>query len=57
MATPHVAGIAALIIANNPDITVEQLRKKIISSVDTIDLLNGRIFTAGRINAAKAVAN
>lgn len=57
MATPHVAGIAALMIANNPDITVEQLRKKIISSVDAIDLLNGRIFTSGRINAAKALAN
>lgn len=56
MATPHVAGIAALIIANEPNITVEKLRERILDSVDKIDLLNGRIFSAGRINAAKALA-
>lgn len=56
MATPHVSGIAALLIANDPNITVEKLRKKLLGSVDAIDLLNGRIFAAGRINAAKALA-
>lgn len=57
MATPHVSGIAALVIANDPQITVEKLRKKLLVSVDPIDILNGRIFAAGRINAAKALAN
>ncbi|MDM7922861.1 MAG: S8 family serine peptidase [Pyrinomonadaceae bacterium] len=55
MATPHVAGIAALVIASEPDITVEKLRERIIKSVDNIDLLNGRVVSAGRINAAKAL--
>ncbi|QYO65950.1 S8 family serine peptidase [Leptolyngbya sp. 7M] len=57
MATPHVAGIAALIIANEPEISVKDLREKILSSVDRIDVLNGRIFSAGRINAAKALGH
>ena len=34
MATPHVAGLAALIIANEPDITMAELRKRILDSVD-----------------------
>ncbi len=55
MATPHVAGIAGLIVANEPDISVKDLRERILRSVDTLDILNGRIFSAGRINAAKAL--
>jgi subtilisin family serine protease len=57
MATPHVAGVAALIIANEPDITVKELRERILRSIDPIDLLNGKIFSSGRINAARALGN
>lgn len=57
MATPHVAGIAALILSKEPDLTVKELRERILKSVDTIDLLNGRIFSGGRISAAKALSN
>ena len=57
MATPHVAGLAALIIANEPDITMAELRKRILDSVDPLDILNGRIFSAGRINADRALSN
>lgn len=55
MATPHVAGIAGLIVANEPDISVSDLRARILGSVDSIDLLKGRISSSGRINAAKAL--
>jgi len=55
MATPEVAGVAALIIANEPNISVEQLRERILSSVDRLDSLNGKVSTGGRLNAAKAV--
>ena len=55
MATPHVAGLAALILANEPELTVKELRERILGSVDTLDILGGRIFSAGRINAAKAL--
>ena len=55
MATPYVSGIAALIIANEPNITLEKLRDRIIKSVDKIDALNGKVASGGRINAAKAL--
>lgn len=56
MAAPHVAGIAALILANNPDMSVAELRERVVVSVDAVDILNGKLFTGGRINAAKAIA-
>jgi len=55
MATPYVSGVAALIIANEPNISLEKLRERILKSVDKIDSLNGKIASGGRINAAKAL--
>lgn len=55
MATPHVAGIAALIVANEPNISVEKLKARLISAVDKLDGLNGKVVSGGRINAAKAL--
>lgn len=55
MATPVVAGVAGLIAAKEPRITVDELRKRILRSVDKLDSLKGRVATGGRINAAKAV--
>lgn len=55
MATPYVSGIAALVIASEPNISVEKLRERIIKSADKIDSLNGKVVSGGRINAAKAL--
>ncbi len=55
MATPYVSGVAALIVANEPNISVEKLREKVLSSVDKIDALGGKTVSGGRINAAKAL--
>lgn len=55
MATPYVSGTAALILANQPDLSVEELRAKVLKSVDKIDSLNGKVETGGRLNAAKAL--
>ena len=55
MATPVISGVAALIVAHNPNISVDQLREKILASVDPLDSLKGKVATGGRINAAKAV--
>lgn len=55
MATPVVAGVAALVIANNPKITVDELRTLLLSSVDPLTSLKGKIASGGRINAAKAL--
>lgn len=55
MATPYVSGVAALIVASEPNITVEKLREKVLKSTDRIDALNGKVVSGGRINAAKAL--
>ncbi len=57
MATPYVAGTAALILASEPKLSVEKLRERILSSVDKIDSLDGKVESGGRLNAAKAVGN
>lgn len=55
MATPVVSGVAALIVAENPRIPVDQLKKRILASTDPIVALNGKVATGGRVNAAKAL--
>jgi len=55
MATPEVSGVAALVVAHNPKISVDELRTKLLASVDQLNSLKGKIASGGRINAAKAV--
>ncbi len=55
MATPYVSGVAALVIANEPNISMVKLRARLMSSVDKIDALNGKVASGGRICAAKAL--
>lgn len=57
MATPQVAGVAALILANEPNLTVAQLRERLLKSVDKCDSLKGKVESGGRLDAAKAVGN
>jgi subtilisin family serine protease len=55
MATPVVSGVAALVLAENPRMSVDDLRKKLLASTDPIVALKGKTVTGGRINAAKAM--
>ncbi len=55
MATPEVSGVAALILAQNPKMTVAEVRSKLFKSVDPLPALAGKVVTGGRLNAAKAV--
>lgn len=57
MATPVVAGVAALVLSRHPDMKVDELRSLILNSVDKLPNLQGKVTSAGRINAAKALAN
>ncbi len=54
MATPYVSGVAALIIANEPKITMEKLRAKLLSSADKLESLSGKVANSGRVCAANA---
>jgi subtilisin family serine protease len=55
MATPQVSGVAALIVASEPNISVAKLRERLLNSVDKLDSLTGKVASGGRINAAKAL--
>jgi thermitase len=57
MATPYVSGVAALVLAVEPDLTVAKLRERLLKSVDKLDSLNGKVESGGRLNAAKALGN
>jgi len=57
MATPFVAGVAALILSTNTAISIDDLRTRLLISVDAVPALKGKVATGGRINAAKAVAS
>jgi subtilisin family serine protease len=55
MATPEVVGIAALVLSLEPDISVKQLRQRLMDATDPLPALKGKVVTGGRINAALAV--
>lgn len=57
MATPHVAGVAALVYANpnQPGATVAQVKQALLDSVDHLPSLFCGTVTGGRVNAARAL--
>ena len=55
MATPHVAGLAALIKASDFSLGWADIKKRILESVVVTSALTGRVLTNGRINAYNAV--
>ncbi|MBF0532814.1 MAG: S8 family serine peptidase [Candidatus Omnitrophica bacterium] len=57
MAAPHVSGLAALILANHPGFTNEQIRQALRLSADDIAAAGGwdMISGYGRINALSAI--
>src|SRR4051794_1308765 len=57
MASPHVAGEAALALAADPAATTAQLKADVIASADPVDGFGGISVSGGRANAAAAVAD
>jgi subtilisin family serine protease/sugar lactone lactonase YvrE len=56
MATPHVAGAAALLLGVMPNLTVGQVRQRILGSTEPIPSLSGITVTGGRLNAFRPIA-
>jgi subtilisin family serine protease len=55
MATPHVAGLAALIEGYNPNLSLAQVKNIILTSGDDIVSLHGKTSAGTRINAYNAL--
>ena len=57
MATPHVAGALALIFGRYPQIGGTAAKELLLSRVDILGALSGRVLTGGRLNAFLAIAD
>ena len=54
MAVPHVSGTAALVLSRCPMDTAT-LKSTLLSTVDAIPVLTGKVLTGGRLNANAAI--
>lgn len=54
-ASPVVAGVVALLKSVKPELTPEEVRQTLMSTVDIVPSLEGRVGSNGRVNAARAV--
>ena len=57
MASPHVAGVAGLVLANSSGLSVADVKSRIMNGVDPVAALAGKTVTGGRLNAARAVGS
>jgi len=57
MATPYVSGVAGLLKAAYPSMTKNQIRDRILNTVDRLSSLSGKVATGGRLNAATAIGS
>lgn len=55
MAAAHVAGVAALVKSQSPDLGHLQVKERILQGADEKDALKGRTASGGRLNAAGAL--
>ena len=55
MATPHVAGTAALVLSTNLALTPAQMKSRIMSTTRPLPSLSGKILTGGLVDANGAV--
>ncbi|MHB1133468.1 MAG: S8 family serine peptidase [Chloroflexota bacterium] len=55
MASPHVAGAAALVWGANPSLTLSQLRARLLDNVRPLPSLAGKVASGGTLDVAKAL--
>jgi len=57
MATPLVAGAAAVLWANEPELSYQEVKERLIKTVDRTHLIQEKIFGGGRLNLYHALMN
>ncbi len=57
MATPHVSGVAALLLASDLTLTNDQLKQRLISSVRKLSSIKSRVSSGGLVNSYFAITN
>lgn len=55
MAAPHVSGVAALLVAENPNQTYSQIKQRLLSYVRPVRSLQGKVKTGGMVDAYYAL--
>jgi subtilisin family serine protease len=56
MATPHVAGAAALVLADRPTLTAVELRRALLLAADAKDSFKGLVATGARLNVRRSLS-
>lgn len=56
MATPHVAGVAGLILSRNRNLDYLAVKSLLLETVDKIPSVSDKLISGGRLNAAAALA-
>lgn len=56
LATPHIAGLAALIWGYKPDLSISQVKDLILNTGDALPTLEGKTASGKRINAYNALS-
>ncbi|HEY6761922.1 MAG TPA: S8 family peptidase [Baekduia sp.] len=55
MAAPFVSAAAAMLRAKDPDASYSQIRQRLLSSVDPLPALKGKVATGGRLDLRRAL--
>ena len=56
-ATPHVTGVAALLLSKYPNMTPEQIKATIMANVDPVPAFENLCVSGGMLNAYNAITN
>lgn len=55
MATPHVAGVAALLLSQYPSASISELKTRLLSTAAPLASLSGRVISGGMVDTAAAL--